>query len=238
MVLAALGLGVWKFGGNWYQGLAAVSEVAQILGEVSGGETSAEDNPGNLWFEDATVLFIRHTNHNEVAQACVAYWKEKLRQPLLIIREAQEEYGAGQYELWPEHNGWVRLFGGLDWPQPHYEGLAQHLSEKFNTLVFEARDVDFTRAYHFGVYEKGARRFHAQMDVKISSDHVEEIVTTEGDDWARAHGYKPGPGGFKEFHLGEADKIAQRLGLKTWGDEPDNQPEGLWLREARADRFP
>ena len=233
LILAGLGLGVWKFGRKWYKRVSAVVDVAQVFGESSADSGSAGDN-WNFSFEDCVVLFVRHTNHTQVAQACMDYWKTTLHRPLTIVPDAEEGVGGGQFELWPEHKGYVEFWGDLEWPQPEYEGLARHLSQRFGTLVFEARDVDFSGAYHFGVYDQGTRRFHAQMDIKIADGDIDEIVTTEGNEWALANGYKPGPEGFKEFDLGDGDKIAQRLGLRTWSDRADGSLEPIHLQEPRA----
>jgi hypothetical protein len=48
---------------------------------------------------------------------------------------------------------------------------------------------------------------------------MEEVVTVEGEQWARDHGFKPGEDGFDEFYLGDGDRITQRLGFKLWDKE-------------------
>jgi len=229
LCLAVLGFGAWKFGDKWYKRIKTVADIATASGEA---DTASE--PHNFWFEDCVVLFVKNPSHAEVAGACVDYWKDKLRRPLNVLTNEQDGFGKGTFELWPEKNGYVQFFGDLDWPQAEYEGLSQYLSERFKTTVFEVRDVDFTGAYHFGVYEQGTRKFHAQMDISFKKGEPDEVVTTEGNEWALANGYKPGAEGFKEFHLGDADKLAQNLGLKTWDDKPvEEKRPGLWLREAR-----
>jgi hypothetical protein len=230
LCLAVVGFGAWKFGAKWYK---RIKIVADVVTASDAADTAASEQQ-NFWFEDCVVLFVKNPSHAEVAGACADYWKDKLRRPLNVLTNELEEYGKGTFELWPEKNGYVQLFGGLDWPQAEYEGLSQYLSERFKTTVFEVRDVDFSSAYHFGVYELGARKFHAQMDIKMKKGEPDEVVTTEGNEWALANGYKPGAEGFKEFHLGDADKLAQKLGLKTWDDKPDEEKRpGLWLREPR-----
>jgi hypothetical protein len=81
------------------------------------------------------------------------------------------------------------------------------------------------------VYDQGERKFHAQMNVKISQDNSDEIVTTEGNDWAIANGYKPGPDGFKEFNVLDADKITRQLGMKLWDEKEGPGLKGLMLKE-------
>src|SRR5207249_9011095 len=127
--------------------------------------------------------------------------------------------------------GYVRILGPFEWPLPHLEGLAQHLSQALGTLVFEWRSEHFADTYHFGVYEQGTRRFHAQMDVKITQGDLDEIVTTEGNDWAVANGYKPGPKGFKEFDVLGADKITRQLGMKLWDEKDGTELKGRLLKE-------
>jgi len=116
-----------------------------------------------------------------------------LHKNLTLIESPQEVQNPGEYQLILAHNDYVRILGALDWPVPEVEGLAQFLSQRLSTLVFEWRSEHFADTYHFGVYEQGTRKFHAQLDVKVSRDNADEIVTTEGNDWALANGYKPGP---------------------------------------------
>lgn len=70
------------------------------------------------------------------------------------------------------------------------------------------------------------------MDIKMAGGEPQEVVTTEGNDFAKANGYKPGPEGFKDFHVLEADKITQRLGMNL-GDEKEGQEvKTMLLKEA------
>ena len=58
-------------------------------------------------------------------------------------------------------------------------------------------------------------------------------MTTEGNDWAIANGYKPGSDGFQSFDLSDADKITQRLGLKLWDEKEDvAEAKGLLMKES------
>ena len=43
---------------------------------------------------------------------------------------------------------------------------------------------------------------------------LDEVVNVEHESWATEHGFKPGKEGFKEFHLGDADDITKRLGIR------------------------
>ncbi len=228
LVVLVLGLGVWRLGSRWYKRISAIAEVVQTVTGSSGGMDNSKQN---FWQEDSVVLFIRHTNHLEIAEACKGYWKENVKKDMTVQQTLDDEIAEREYCIIGPHNGYIRLRGGLEWPQSQYEGLAQELSRKFKTLVFETRDVDFTGAYHFGVYEQGARKFHAQMDVKPSKDDYEEVVSTEGNEWALANGFKPGPDGFKEFHMGNADEISQKLGLKMWDENENEQLPVLLLKE-------
>lgn len=194
----------------------------------------------NLDFEeDAVVLFIKHPSHQDVAQACEDYWKDKLHRTLTLSAETNVNYlevvaeeNGGQWELLPAHNDFIRIVGAPDWPAKEYEGLAQQLSQKFNTLVLEYSGVedqksdDFSYNEHFGAYEGGTRKFHALIHLKVAigdKGGVEKTATTEGDDWATAHGFQPGTNGFKGFDLSDADKITEQLGLKM-SDEPAGEP--------------
>jgi len=230
-VVVCIGFGAWRFGSKWAKRLNLVAKVASAMGEA-GVDSGESDGAKNLWYEDGAVLFIKHTNHLEVAQACREFWKVKLHKNLTLIDSLEPFENPGEYELIAAHNGYVRIIGAHEWPVPQHEALAQHLSQKFATLVFEWRSEHFADTYHFGVYDQGTRKFHAQMDVKITQDNAAEIVTTEGNDFAIANGYKPGPEGFKTFHVLDADKITQRLGMKLWDEQEGTEIKGMLLKES------
>jgi hypothetical protein len=231
LIVGLICFGAWRFGSKWYKRVDLMAKVASAVGEAS-VDSDEPEGAKNLWYEKCAALFIKHTNHLEVAQACQDYWKAKLRKKLLLLDSEGDYMNPGEYELIPAHNGYVRILGAFEWPVPQHEGLARELSQKFGTLVFEWRTESFADTYHFGVYDHGARKFHAQMDVKITGDDVQEIVTTEGNEFATANGYKPGPEGFKEFHVLEADKITQRLGMKLWDEKEGTEVKPMLFKEA------
>jgi hypothetical protein len=232
LAVAVIGFGAWRFGYKWYKRISMVVQVASAA-QNSGADSdkSEPSGPVNLWYEKCAVLFIKHTNHLEVAKACQDYWKTKLHKNLALVDSSREYMEPGEYELIPSHNGYVRIVGAFEWPIPQHEGLAQHLSQNFGTLVFEWRTETFADTYHFGVYDQGARKFHAQMDIKMSSGEPQEIVTTEGNEFAIANGYKPGPEGFKEFHVLHADKITQHLGMNLGDEKEDTNIKTMLLKE-------
>jgi hypothetical protein len=229
-VLALMGLGIWKFGYKWYKRLDLVAKVATAVGEA-GVDQGESEGAKNLWYDNCAILFVKHTNHLEVAEACRSFWKDKLHKQLTVLNTAQDAENPGEYELISPHNGWVRILGAHDWPVPQHEALVQFLSQKFGTLAFEWRSESFADTYHFGVYDQGAKKFHAQMDIKMTQDDAKEIVTTEGNDYAIANGFKPGKEGFKEFHVLHADKITQKLGMKLWDEKDGTEMKGMLLKE-------
>ena len=231
LLVVVIGFGAWRFGYKWYKRLNLVVRVASAAGEASVGNSGDSEGAKNLTYDDCAMLFIKHTNHLDVARACQDYWKTKLHKNLLLMNSDQEQGRSGEYQLIAAHNGYVRLLGEYEWPVAQLEGLAQHLSQTFGTQVFEWRSEHVADTYHFGVYDQGARKFHAQMDVDLAKD-AEEVVTTEGNDFARAHGFKPGPKGFKEFNVLDADKITQRLGMKLWDEKEEAEVKGALLKEA------
>ncbi len=227
VVFCGIGFGVWKAAARWYRGFKAVAAIASAINNTSANSPPAHQN---FDYVDNVMLFIKHTNHLEVADACKSYWKEKLRKNLTLSQSGQMVQ-AGEYQVIPEHNGYVRLFGTMEWPAPQYEAVSQHLSQKLNTTVIELSDEDSSGAFHFGVYEQGTRKFHAKTEFKKVLGELEESVKTEGDDWAVAHGFKPGPEGFNEFYIEDADQITQRLGMKFW-DEPEGTAlNGMLMKE-------
>src|SRR5262245_49113719 len=230
LIVLCLGFGIWRLGSRWAKRFKAVADIASAIGEAS--HQAAKGEPKNLTEDDCVILFIRHTNHVDVAEACKVYWKEKLHKTLTVTESLDTAEQEGEYSVLPEHNGYVRLISTRDWPPEQFEGVAKDLSQKLDTMVLEMTSEHVADTYHFGAYEQGARKFHAQMDVKMGKDDFDEIVTTEGDDWAIAHGYKPGPDGFKSFDLADADKITQSVGLKLWDEKEGVELKGLLMKEA------
>jgi len=228
LVLVGGGFFAWKVGQKFMAAVDTAQEMAGMTADDSDITTDV-----NLMADDAVILYVKHASHLEVAQACTEYWKSTMNKNLAVMPEPEDdEWHRGDFPLWPAYNGYVRILGTLDWPESQYEGLAKFLSGRLNTLVFEERDVDFSGEFHFGVYEKGERKFHARMDI---DKDLEEKVTMENEAWAREHGYKPGEGILKEFSLGDADEITKRMGMKLW-DEPesDDPPPRFVLREQPA----
>src|SRR5262249_910379 len=130
--------------GTWQEGASLFGEFRSVAADM---KDAAADQ--NFTFDDATVLFVRHTNQVEVADSSKHYWNNNVQKSLVILKKVEgEDYGDGQFELWAAHNGYVRLYGGLDWPEGQYEKLAEYLSKRFDTLVFEVSTEDST-TFHF-----------------------------------------------------------------------------------------
>jgi hypothetical protein len=231
LVFALVGYGTYRFVTRWAKRIDFVTKVATAVSDASVDKGESDGGAKNLWYEKCAMLFVQHSNHLEVAKACQDYWKTKLHKNLLLIDSEGDFMNPGEYELIPAHNGYVRLIGAHEWPVPAHEGLAQHLSQTFGGRVFEWRSESFADTYHFGVYDAGVRKFHAQMDIKFTGDDAKEIVTTEGNEFAIANGFKPGPEGFKDFHVLEADKITQKLGLKIWDEKEGTEVKVMTLKE-------
>jgi hypothetical protein len=229
--------GISAFGFKWYKRIRTVVNATAGLseGDEGKGDSAFEGGAKNLWYDKCTMLFIKHTNHIEVAEVCRVYWKEKLHKQLTTINTQQEATEPGEFELIPAHNGWVRLMGVEQWAVPEHEAFAQFLSGKFGTLIFEWRTESFADTYHFGVYDRGQKKFHAQMEiifrkVKGEGSVPQEVVTTTGDEFAKANGYKQRKDG-GEFSVLDADKMTQRLGMKLWDEKDGTELKGTVLKE-------
>jgi hypothetical protein len=229
--------GLCAFGFKWYRRIRTVVNVTAGLSEGDNSDKADavfEGGAKNLWYDKCTMLFIKHTNHVEVAEVCRVYWKEKLHKQLTTISTQQEANEPGEFELIPAHNGWVRLMGVEQWPVTEQEAFAQYLSGKFGTLIFEWRTESFADTYHFGVYDHGQKKFHSQMDVIFRKVKGEgsvpgEVTTTTGDDFAKANGYKPKKE--HEFDVLDADKMTQRLGMKLWDEKDGTVLKGTVMKE-------
>lgn len=226
-------LGVAAFCMKWYRRLHLAAVVVSTVSSNS-GTPAGSDSEGakNLWYEDCAVVFVNHSDQMEIANACKEIWKNEFKTDLTVENGESDSYTAGQFILVPAHNGYVRIFGAHEWHVSQQEALTKFLSQKFSCLAFEWRSEHFADTYHFGVYDQGERKFHAQMDVNMAKD-AEEVVTTVGDDYARANGFNGGAKGFKEFNVLDADKITRHLGMKLWDEKDGTTMKGLVMKAAR-----
>ena len=117
---------------------------------------------------------------------------------------------------------------------PELEGLAQHLSQKFDTLAFEHKEVDFTGAFLFGVYDQGTNKFRVRKDVDIQNNQETDTVTSDGNDWALANGYKPGKNGFKDFDTQNANELTKKFGMKFWDYNEEEMATNYVLLKERT----
>ena len=222
LVLLCVAAMLAGFGGKKGKRVRFLGKLTSMIirGDANADADEAESRDWNLWGQDIVILLIKHTNETEIAEACASFWQDNYKKKVTFIATNDLAFEENQIGIIPVHNGCVQIVGGLTWPKDHFENLTQHLSEKFSTVAVETRDVDFSGAYVFGVFERGEMKFRAEMEIKGKTlEDMEEVVTVVGKDWAREHGFKPGEDGFDEFHLGEGDLITQRLGFKLWDRE-------------------
>ena len=219
ILLLCLGAMLIGFGGKKGK---RVRFAAKLISAVfrSDADTEEYKGPWNLWGQDIVLLLVRHTNETEVAQACTSFWQDNYKKKITFVSTNDLDFEENEIGIIPAHNGCVQIVGGLTWLIQDFEKLTQQLSEKFNTVAIATRDVDFSGAYVFSVFEGGEKKFRAEMQIKGKTlQDMEETVTVEGEAWAREHGYKPGEEGFNEFLLADGDLITQRLGFKLWDRE-------------------
>jgi hypothetical protein len=223
-------------------------------------DAAAAIGPQNLWHENCTMLFVKHTNHLEIAEAWKNYWSTRVHKNLnlttasLTIKkkgpdtkdgdlsdlsadadDADSPPGAKprkplEFGLAPARNGYVRILGPAEWPTNQFEGLAMELSQKFDTLVVEMNQARFSEEFHFGVYDQGKSKFHAHRHFEMINNEPYDITTCEGEEWATAHGFKPGSKGFAKFRLNHGDEITQELGIKL-GEKTGGEVKFVVLKE-------
>lgn len=205
---------------RWIYRIWRISHAISVgSGAINGDNVTAMLNEAkemNLTADNSVVLYVKHDDHQAVAQDCAAFWKEKQHVNYQLV-SADRQSGTGmEYLIYPAHNGYVRIMSNLSWKDPMFESTAQHLSEKYGTMVFDEKDVDFTGEFVFGVYDHGSNVFHARMTI-VKDD--QEKTTLQNAQWAKDHGYTPGKHGSKEFDIFDANKITKSFGMKFW-DEP------------------
>ena len=227
--LVLLGVG-WK----WYRRINRLVHSAIALGEASMSGTSGLENR-NLDIDDGVALFVQHSNHLEVAEACGVFWTNKLGRGLsLTATNGDVEWTEKEFAVAAAHNGYVRIRGEIQWPKKEFDGLSQFLSQSLNTTVLEYAENDFSGAFVFGVYENGERRMFARKTVTINTrkNDVDETVTIEGKPYALAHGFKPdGQEGWDDF---DGEVITKRLGVKMWDQKEGVPMDFVVLKELRG----
>jgi hypothetical protein len=223
-----------------YRAVLKIKKFAGVISTITEVSGSAGDEPERKWnlqADNQVVIYLKHTNHLEVRDACQAFFKDKLHRNLRQIRAEQDDGEGTEFIIMPAYNDYVKFTTGIEeLKDPDFESLTAHLSQKFNTLAFVEKDVDFSGAFVFGVYEQGTNRFHARLDVAVSGDESADKVTTEGNDWAIAHGYKPGADGFKKFNIKDADDLTKKCGMKVWDQDEESITNYVVLKEWGAKR--
>ena len=226
VVLAAVGF-------KWYRRISRLVRTAVAVGQASVSGPAADENR-NLTVEDGVIVFVKHSNHLDVAQACGAFWTNKLSRGLsLVTTNGEPGWTEKEFAVLAAHNGYVRIYGDLAWDEKQFEGLTQFLSENLGTTTIEYAENDFSGAFVFGVYEGGERKVFAKKTVKVNAakDDVDEVVTVEGKEYAMAHGFKPDPQeGWNEF---DGEVITKRLGVKMWDEKEDVPVDFITLKEVR-----
>ena len=215
------------FGGKKGKRFRLLAKVTSSVIKANASDEDEEEGPKNLWGQDIVLLLIKHTNETDVVETCTTFWQDTYKKKVSFTSTNEPDLGLSedQIAIIPAKNGCVQVVGTLKWPKEDFEKLTQLLSQKLNTTAVETRDVDFSGAYVFGVFENGERKFRAEMEIKGKTlEDMQESVTVEGKDWARQHGFKPGKEGWNEFHLGDGDRITQRLGFNL-GEQTNDQ----WL---------
>ena len=173
----------------------------------------------NLTADNGVVLYVKHDDFREVARDCAAFWKDKQNRNFQIVNPDKEQ-GGSEYQVYPAHNGYVMIMAGLDWKDPNFESTAQHLSEKYSTMVFDEKDVDKTGQFLFGVYDNGSNVFHARtVDISDGGDKTK----CENVDWAKAHGYTPKSHGNQFFDIIDANRLTKEFGMKFYDQKGEIQ---------------
>jgi len=209
--------------------------LAEAIKAVNDASSDASTRQWNLTADNTVILYIKYTNQTEVAQACVTWWKDNLHRVLRMLPPETEAGDPGEYLVLPEHNGYIQVMGSIsDWKDPQYEAAAQYLSQKFNTMVFEQKDVDFSGAFVFGVFDQGTNLFHARLTV--STGDGKDVVTVEHKEWAIANGYKPGRDGFDGFDIRNADDLTKKFGMKYYDEAGHVDTNFVLLKDPVAAR--
>jgi hypothetical protein len=220
-------------GFRFFRRVSRLVSVVQAIVKVTGDSADTDDRKWNLGADNQVIIYLKHTNNQEVADACCTYFYKQLNRNVRRKTPDQANSDGHEFMVMSPYNDYVEFMCDVtSLKEPEFTGLAEHLSAKFQTLVFVEQDVDATGSSVFGVYEQGTNQFFAHMDVSTSSGEPVEVATTQGDDWALAHGYKPGKNGFKDFNIENADDLTKRCGMKIWkhnDDEPT--PKDIVLKE-------
>jgi hypothetical protein len=230
LVLLVIGNVGWKL----YRKTRATVNLANAVSDAVVNAVSKEEQ--TLWADDCVVLIIKHTNETEVANACVEFWRDKLRKRLTFAPAREFFPEENDRAVLTPENGFVQIVGDLNWPKPQTEALTQFLSGKFNTLAIETRDYDSTGAYVFAGFDQGQKKCRAEMNWKARGktlgEGFDEVYTSEGDAWAAEHGVKLSAKDGADSDLGTWEKVMKSLGVKL--DDWKTHQKFLLLKEPGA----
>jgi len=215
LVLLALFIG-WPIA-KMYWRYKRESLLAGVFKDDSKRNSKGEEaEQRNFLASDNIVIVVRHTNDNDVAQACADFWRDRLRRKLTVVPMKEGLFETGQIGIKAPHQGWVEIEGPPKWPKPQAEALLTHLAQKFNSTAVIMAELSDGDEFLFGVYETGQKKFRAESSYKRNDGDT----VTEGREWVTKLGFKPEEDDWTLFDSDDADTVMKKMGMKLWG-RPD-----------------
>ncbi len=187
----------------------------------------------NFKANNQVIIYVQHASAEDVANACAASLQEYLSHKFKVAAQNTTREDGLQFTVKPEHNGYVQIIGGLNWREGQFEATARNLSDKFQTVVFVEKDARSRKEYLFEAFEQGVKTFLISADAATNPNDP-PALTSDQEEWAMLHGYKPGAKGFAEFGLAEANELTKKCGLQLW-DEPPGTSNNRYIVLADAD---
>lgn len=173
----------------------------------------------NFKANNQVIVYVQHEGADDVANALPASFEEYITHKFKVASQNTTRDDGLQFTVKPLHNGYVQIIGGLTWTEEQFDATARYLSEKFQTVVFVEKDARSRKEFLFEAYEQGVKTFLISADAATPPTDFPNITADQAE-WAMIHGYKPGPKGFTEFGLVEANDLTKKCGLQLWDESP------------------
>jgi len=182
---------------------------------------------------------VKHENHTNVAEAVGAAYGGVMNRAMRVTPETETAELETDLAVYPPLHGTVEIEGEVE--EPKLADVASAVSKQLNTFVVMAAMGDDAETGTVVIYENGEQRFRLRRWYRITSfreDGIKEFMECEGEEWARQHGYVPGPTNVltadtEAVPFEDVNQLTLKLGMDV-SDRPDEIHGILIVKPASA----
>jgi len=189
-------IGIYAFYRKWSR---RIGGMASLIEAVSSSGDSADSGKKVRWTlpdDNGSELLVKSDSQTNVAATLATVYSQIAKRPMRVVPNADELDADAQFGVMPVLKGVVQVGGPAEWQEAQATNLAATVSKQLHTTVVLAIMGDDAETGTVSIYEDGERRFyvHHWMEIKsLTEDGIKEFTQRDGDAWAAAHGYVPGP---------------------------------------------